>query len=151
MWLLVLTIVGTFAMVALVLVLVFAGITQAIDRAAEALASEGVELDSGRVTVTTRMRDFRGAGFYAGGGIRRNPGRVVLTKQRLCIVQRPQRYGIIDRAALASFTVGTLDGKLHLQASDPPGATGSVDYRITVRDPDAWVAALTAAGARRAA
>jgi hypothetical protein len=130
---------------------VFAAVGKAIDRAAEALASEGVELDSGRVVATTRMRRFRAPGLYVGGGIRRTPARLVLTKQKLHIVMRPQRYGILERSTLDKFTVGILDGKLHLQSSDPPGATGSVDYRVKLADPEKWVAALTAAGAKPAA
>lgn len=149
MWILVLSILGPLVLVTAVLVIVFAAIRTVIDRAAEALAPEGIELDSGQVTVTTRMRDFRAPDFYSGGGIRRNPARVVLTKQRLYILQRPQRYGVIDRADLAKFAVGILDGKLHLRSDQPPGASGSIDYRIPVRDADSWVAALAGAGARQ--
>jgi hypothetical protein len=151
MWILVLSIVLPLVLVTAALVIVFAAVRKAIDRAAEALAAEGIELDSGPVTATTRMRNFRAANLYSGGGIRRNPARVVLTKQRLYIVQRPQRYGVIDRADLAKLTVGILDGKLHLQSDEPPGASGSIDYRIPLRDPETWVAALAGAGARRAA
>jgi hypothetical protein len=146
----VIAIVGAFALVTLILVLVFSAVRKAIDGAAESLAPEGVELDSGRLNVTMRMRDFRTPTFYSGGGIKVVPGRVVLTKQRLHILTRPQRYGIIERADLGAFTVGILDGRLHLQATDPRGATGSIDYRIPVRDPSVWVAALTGAGAKAA-
>lgn len=151
MWLTVLSIVGPLVLVTAVLVIVFAAIRKAIDRAADALAPEGIELDSGRITVTTRLRNYRGPGIYSGGGIRRNPARAVLTKERLYILQRPQRFGVIDRADLAKFTVGTLDGKLHLRSEQPPGATGTIDFRIPVRDPETWVAALAGAGASRAA
>jgi hypothetical protein len=120
MWILLFSVLGPLVLVTGVLVIVFAGVRKAIDRAAAALAPEGIELDSGPVTATTRMRDFRAPDFYSGGGIRRNPARIVLTKQRLYIVQRPQRYGIIDRAQLASFTVGILEGKLHLHSDRPP-------------------------------
>ena len=144
-------IVGTLALVASILVIVFGAVRKAVDRAAEALAPEGIELDSGPLKLTVRMRDFRTPTFYSGGGISVVPARVVLTKQRLHLLARPQRYGIIDRSGLGAFTVGVVDGRLHLQATDPPGATGSIDYRIPVRDPDAWVTALRAAGARTAA
>jgi hypothetical protein len=148
--LLVLTFAVPLIIVALVLVLVFGAVRRAIDRAAEALASEGIELDSGPVTLTTRMQSFRSPELY-GGGLRRTPARLVLTTQRLHLLQRPQRYGILERADLGRFTVGILDGKLHLHSTEPPNATGSIDYRAQVDNPDAWVTALTAAGARRAA
>ncbi|MGE0548851.1 MAG: hypothetical protein AB7O24_20450 [Kofleriaceae bacterium] len=148
--LLALSFVGPLVAVAAVLVIVFAMIRRAIDRAADALTPEGIELDSGPVTVTTRLRNYRAPGFYSGGAYRRNPARVVLTKQRLYILQRPQRFGVIDRADLAAFTIGILDGKLQLRSDKPPGATGSIDFRIPVRDPDAWVARLASAGASRA-
>lgn len=150
MWIVLVSMVVPLVLVTITLVIVFAAIRKAIDRAAEGLAPEGIELDSGRVTATTRMRDFRAPNIYS-GGIRRNPARVVLTKQRLHILQRPQRYGIINRADLARFTVGILDRKLHLHTTDPPGASGSIDYRIAMPDPDLWVRALAEAGARRAA
>jgi hypothetical protein len=151
MWIVAFAIIGPLVLVTVVLVIVFAAIRKAIDRAAQGLASEGIELDSGPVTVTTRMRSFRAPGIASAGGIRRNPARVVLTKQRLHIVQRPQRYDIIERADLARFTIDTVDGKLRLRSEDPPGASGEIDYRIPVRDLDAWMAALAAAGARHAA
>ncbi len=149
MLLLVLASTGSLAVVGVVLAIVFGAVRRAIDRAAERLAAEGVELDSGPVTVTVRMRDFRTPDSYRSGGIRRAPGRLVLTKRRLHILGRPQRYGIFDRAGLDQLTVGILDGRLHLYAIDPPGATGSIDYRVRIKDPERWVASLTAAGALR--
>ncbi|MBA3391673.1 MAG: hypothetical protein H0T89_03465 [Deltaproteobacteria bacterium] len=146
MLVLVLSIIGPLVVVAVVLVIVFGAVRRAIDRAAESVAVEGVELDSGPVTVTVRMRDFRAPGIRS-GGIRRVPGRIVLTRRRLHILGRPQRYGIFDRADLDRLTVGIFDGRLHLYSTDPPGATGSIDYRVPIKDPERWVAALTAAGA----
>ncbi len=141
---LVLSITGSLVIVGVVLVIVFSAVRRAIDRAAERVAVEGVELDSGPVTVTVRMRDFRAPGIRS-GGLRRVPGRVVLTKRRLHILGRPQRYGIFDRADLDKLAVGILDGRLHLYATDPPGATGSIDYRVRVDNPERWVAAIVAA------
>jgi hypothetical protein len=146
-----LSIAGSFALVLVVLVVVFAGIKKAIARAAEALSSEGVELDSGPVTVTTRFQKFRSPEILAAGGIRRNPARIVLTKQRLHILQRPQRYGIFDRDKLSHFTVTIEGGALKLESSDPPGASGSVSYSVEMPELDRWVSALVAAGAKRAA
>jgi hypothetical protein len=134
----------------LLLVIVFAAVKRAIAKAAEALASEGVELDSGPVTVTARYRKFRAPGILRYGGIRRTPGRIVLTKQRLHVLLRPQRYGIIDRAELGRFTVGVDGGELKIESSDPPGASGTVAFSAPVPDVARWVSALTAAGARAA-
>jgi hypothetical protein len=146
----ILLLVGVFALVALMLVVVFAGIKKAIARAAEALAPEGIELDSGPVTVATRFKGFRAPGIYS-NAYRRNPARIILTKQRLHIVQRPQRYGIIDRDKLSHFTVTTEGDVLKLASSDPPGASGTVSYSVRIPELDRWVSALVAAGARRAA
>jgi hypothetical protein len=146
-----LTVGGSLVLVIIVLVAVFAAVRRSIDRAADALKPEGIELDSGRVTLTTRLRDFRAPGIRSGRAIRRTPGRLVLTKQRLYLLCRPQRYGIIDRRELARFTVGIHDGCLHLTTNDPPDASGSIDYRLAVANPGTWVAALQAAGARPAA
>lgn len=137
--------------VAVPLILVFALIKRAIARAAEALASEGVELDSGPLTVTTRFKNFRSPEIYLSSAWRRNPGRIVLTKQRLHVLLRPQRYGIIERATLSHFTVDRDGEALRIHSADPPGASGSVTYSARVPDPDAWIAALATAGAKRAA
>lgn len=147
--LLVVSFAAPIAILVVIFLLVFGAVRKAIDRAAEEIAAEGVELDSGQVTLTTRMTNFRAPGLIS-GGIRRNPARVVLTKQRLHLIQRPQRYGILERTDLKQFTVGTIDGKLHLHTDTPPGATGSVDYRVHVDNPARWVDALAAAGATKA-
>lgn len=146
---LVLSIVGSMLLVTTVLFAVFAAIRKAIDRAAEALGPEGIELDSGPVIVSTRMRNFRAPKIYSSAAFRRNPARVVLTKQRLYILERPQRFGLFDRSELSSFTVRIVDGTLHLRSEEPPGATGTIEYRVPVRDADTWLARLVEAGARR--
>ena len=107
---------GPVVLVVVILMVVFALVRRAIDRDAAALAAEGIERDSGRVTVTIRFRKFRVRGGYRGG-----------------------------------LTVGILDRKLHLRSDDPPGATGSIDFRVALPDPEGWVAALRAAGTRAAA
>jgi len=43
------------------------------------------------------------------------------------------------------------DGALRVHSDAPPGATGSLDYRVPVTDTTAWVQALTEAGVRPAA
>lgn len=124
MWL-VLSIVGPLVLVTVILVIVFATLRRAIDRAAAALAPEGIELDSGHVIVTMRAR----------GAYRRNSARVILTKQRLYILQRPQRLPPVERADLAKVAVSEVDGALCLRGA-------SVDLRIPVRDREAWIRAL---------
>ena len=74
---------------------------------------------------------------------------MVLTRERLYFLRR--RYGTFTRSDLARFTVGVAeDGKLRLHSDDPPSASGSIDFRFNVGDTEAWVKALTDAGARRA-
>jgi hypothetical protein len=150
-WSIVLLVVAPMALVGVMLVIVFAAIKRAIDRAAAKLSGEGIELDSGPLTLTTRYRDFRTATMYSGGGINRVPARLVLTGKRLHILRCPQRYGIIERDALTHFTARVDGERLHLVAVDPPGATGTIDFRAPVPDPSTWVAALVAAGAKKSA
>ena len=58
-------------------------------------------------------------------------------------------YSIIARSDLARFTVDIADnGALRIHSDDPPGATGSIEYRVTLTDAQAWVSALVQAGAR---
>jgi hypothetical protein len=107
------------------------------------------ELDSGTTKMVTRFDDFRSERLVR-GGYRRNPVRAVLTATHLHLIEVPQRYGIFERSDLARFTVGIQDGQLWLRSTDPPDATGTIDYRIEVDDPERWVHALLAAGARPA-
>lgn len=142
---------GIPLLVVALLGLVFFLIGQALDRARAGLEAEGVVMASKRVRITTRYQNFRAPSLLAAGGIRMNPGYLVLTRERLVVLQRPQRYGIFARADLGRFRVGVAEnGTLQLHSDEPPGATGSVDYRVPVGDAAAWVKALTAAGARAA-
>jgi hypothetical protein len=147
-WFSVALFVGPLALVATVLWIVFSLVRKAIARAAAALGPEGIELDSGPITVTTRYRKFRAPRIYSSGGVHRGPSWVVLTKRRLHILKRPQFYGIIERESLGRFSVGVEKGRLRLSSDDPPGATGHIEWKIPVADPAAWVSALRAAGAR---
>ena len=142
----VLGVVGPLALTAAILFVVFAAIRRGIDADASALG--GVVLDSGITKMTTRFTGFRSEALVR-GGMRRNHVRAVLTSSHLHLVERPQRYGIFERAELSRFTVGVAGDDLHLRSTDPPRAVGEVDYRIAVGDPERWVAALVAAGARR--
>ncbi len=145
-----LSVVGILALVAAVLGVVFALVGRLLDRARAELEPEGVVKASARVMVTTRFRGFRSPALIS-SGFRRNPGYLVLTRERLLVLQRPQRYGIFARGDLGRLRVGVAEsGALQIQSDDPPGATGSVDYRVAVPDAAAWVKTLTDAGARPA-
>lgn len=131
-----------------IFVIVFGLIRRRIGVAASRLGV--AELDSGTTKMVTRFEAFRSERLVR-GGYRRNPVRAVLTATHLHLIEVPQRYGIFERSDLARFTVGTQDGKLWLRSTDPPEATGTIDYRIDVDDPERWVRALLAAGATPAA
>jgi hypothetical protein len=44
-----------------------------------------------------------------------------------------------------------IDGRLQLVTDDPHGASGHVDLRLAVSEPEQWMAALRAAGCVAAA
>ncbi|HEU4411423.1 MAG TPA: hypothetical protein VFS43_39595 [Polyangiaceae bacterium] len=142
---------GTFALVAAILGIVFFLVGKALDRARAGLEAEGVVKAPDRVIITTRFDDFRSPQLRS-SGIRKNHGYLVLTRERLIVLQLPQRYGgLYARGALGRLRVGVDErGALQLHTDEPPGATGSVDYRVPVRDAAAWVKALVEAGARAA-
>lgn len=140
----VLAVVGSLGGTAAILVGVFAAIRRGIDRDAAVL--QGIELDSGTTKIVTRFDQFRSERLIR-GGYRRNYGRAVLTSTHLHIIERPQRYGIFERADLARFSVGSVDGSLVLCSTDPPEATGTITYEIPLSDPTPWIAALRRAGA----
>ena len=141
---------GALVLTASVLAIAFALVRRAINRAAEALQVEGVELDSGMVRAMVRYRGYRAPGGVHHGGVRVVPARVVLTSRRLHLVQRPQRVGVFERSDLTRFTVSVGNHRLVLHSDAPPGASGSITYVLRVPDPERWVAALRAAGAQAA-
>lgn len=142
------TLLGPLTLVATVLTIVFSLVRRAVDRAAAALANEGVVLDSGPLTLTTRYRSFRSAAIYSSSSIQRVPGRIVLTNQRLHLLRRPQRYGVFERSELPKLSVDVFEGMLRIHSDDPPNASGHVDFRAPVTDPQAWLKALVEAGAK---
>jgi hypothetical protein len=131
-----------------ILAVVVAVIRRRIDAAAARLGT--AELDSGTTKMATRFEGFRSE-HLTRGGYRRNPVRAVLTATHLHLVEVPQHYGVFARSDLSRFTVGMQDGQLWLRSTDPPEATGTIDYRIDVEDPARWVRALIDAGAAPAA
>jgi hypothetical protein len=146
--------VGIPVFVAAILILVFSLVGRARARERAAFDHEGVVLDSGRLWITIRYANFRAPRIYRGVGIAKTRGSLVLTRQRFGVLtggyQRP--YSLIARSDLGRFTVGIAeDGALQIHSDDPPGATGSIDYRIALGDAASWVKALTEAGARRRA
>jgi hypothetical protein len=130
-----------------ILGVVFYLIGKVLDQARAELNAEGVEKASERVIISTRFKGFRAPGLIT-SGFRRNPGYLVLTRERLIVLQRPQRYGIFARGDLGHLRVSVDDGALRVFTDEPPGATGSVNYRVPVPDAADWVKTLVAAGAK---
>jgi hypothetical protein len=144
---------GIPALVFLILGVVFFFVRRAVRRQmAEARAQaahEGIVLDSGPVWMTVRYRGYRAPGVYVGVGVRMTRVEMILTRARLSFVPRARHYSGIGHADLGRFQVAVAeDGALRLHTDNPPGASGSIDYRIPVADPAAWVSALTQAGAQ---
>jgi hypothetical protein len=93
-------------LVGTVLFVVFSALRRATDRARAALEAEGVEVDSGPVRIKTRYQSFRAPGMYEGLGVNLARGYLVLTKKRLVVLKRPQRYGVFERETLGRMQVG---------------------------------------------
>jgi hypothetical protein len=147
--------IGIPALVLTILAVVFLFVSRAVRRrmAEERLKAtqEGIVLDSGPVWMTVRYRGFQSAGLFIGVGIRKSRVTALLTRERLAFLPWSRHYFTIARADLARFKVGVAeDGGLRIHTEDPPGASGSIDYRIPVADASAWVSALAEAGAQRA-
>ncbi|MBV8759427.1 MAG: hypothetical protein JO257_19220 [Deltaproteobacteria bacterium] len=140
---------GTVLLVGTVLTIVFTFVGRAVRRrTAEqmtALESEGIERDSGMVSGTVRYRDFRAPGLYEGAGISVTRRRLVLTASHLAILGGKVRFHI-PRPDLNRYEVGILEGRLQLVSDNPHGATGHIDLRIAVDDPETWASVLRAAG-----
>lgn len=145
---------GVMLLVGSVLVIVFTLVGRAIRRrVAEQLAvleREGIERDSGFVGGTDRYRGFRAPGYYASVAIGMTRRRLVLTARQLAILGGKAQFHV-PRAELARYHVGVLDGGLQIVTDEPHGATGHIDMRLAVGDPEPWAAALRAAGCRAAA
>jgi hypothetical protein len=143
---------GIAIAVILYVVILVAGITwllrRNIARRRAAIEAEGVERDSGPCLATARYRKYRGRRLYSGGGIRRNPAQLVLTRTHLHML------GIrgaepVPLAELHRYRAAVDDGQLVITTDDPVGATGRLEVRAGVPDPDAWLAALSSVTARQ--
>lgn len=145
---------GVALAVILYLVVLFAFITwllrRAIARRRAALEREGVVRDSGPCLATARYRKYRGRGLYTGAAIRRNPFQLVLTRAHLHLLG-VRGAEPIPLAELRRYRVAVDDGRLAIVTDEPVGATGHLDVRAGVPDPDAWLDALRAAGCPPAA
>lgn len=138
------------ALLALVFTLVGRAIRRRVAAEMAALEREGIERDSGFVVGTARYRDFRAPGVYTGAGISTTRRRLVLTASQLAILGGKTWFHI-PRAELGRYQVGALDGRLQIVTDQPHGATGHLDLRLAVAEPERWVAMLRAAGGATAA
>jgi hypothetical protein len=145
-------VVGALAFAGAIIAAVLVAVSRQRKRIAAELEAEGIVLDSGRTGVRVSFSGFRGPRFAAGRSARGGPGRVVLTPRRLRILALPHaKYGVgsLDGAALARCRIGVDDrGRLHLRGEDLPGTTGRFELFVRVVEPERWIAALVAAGAR---
>ena len=136
------------AVIAYVVVLV-AGISwllrRSIARRRAGLEVEGVVLDSGVCVATARYRRYRGRRIYSGGGLRRNPAQLVLTRSHLHLLG-VRGAEPVPLAELHRYGAAVEDGRLVMTTEKPVDATGRLEVRAAVPDPAAWLAALRAAG-----
>lgn len=145
--------IGIPLVVGTTLFVVFTMVARTTRRAREALEQEGVVLDSSSQWITVRMNKFRRQGRYTSNAISKGRGYVVFTRQALVVLSGSAGTGTGIRcpsSELGRFSVGIINGKLHLVSDSPPGATGHIDYRIAAPDPERWVTTLCAAGAQPA-
>ncbi|HEY1959718.1 MAG TPA: hypothetical protein VGH28_29110 [Polyangiaceae bacterium] len=135
-------------LVGTILLLVFSSVRKATARTRAELASEGLLLDTGPTWITIRLSGFRGYGRAVGAGLYKWRASLVLSRRRLVLVPSRRRFLRLNHADLAHFTAGVDGGELVLHSDAPPNATGTMDIRVAVPDPNAWVKALVEVGAR---
>ena len=128
--------------------LVFSSIRKATARMRAELASEGIVLDTGPQWITLRLTNFRAPGLAVGVSVNKSRASLVLTQRRFVMLPSRRAFCRVDRKDLARYTVGLDGGALVIHSDDPPNASGSIDYRVTFPEAQAWVNALTDAGAR---
>ncbi|HEY2367160.1 MAG TPA: hypothetical protein VGH87_12280 [Polyangiaceae bacterium] len=127
---------------------VFSAIRKATARTRAELEREGIVLDTGPTWITIRLSNFRGQGRAVGTGYEKTRASLILSKERLVVVPSRWRFFRVNRADLGRYTVGTDGAALVIHTDDPPNATGTIEYRVTPADAQAWVKALVDAGAR---
>lgn len=142
-------IIGALLLIAIILGAVF-GVLRYVflkrwAREREELAGEGVVLDSGLRNTTIRFKGYREPGFYSALGIRAGKISLLLTRETLAIFGfRSKR---IPRGELHRYSVACADGRLILSSDNPVGATGHIEFRVSLDNPQEWADALRAAGA----
>lgn len=140
--------IGIPLFVALILFIVFTSVRRAIARQREAIASEGVVLDSGPQWITIHLKGFRAPGRAVGVGVEKARMSMILTKKALHFVPNRWRFLHFERSGLDHFVVDIEGGALHMHSDDPPNASGTIDIKLPVSNASEWVAALTEAGAK---
>jgi len=141
---------GILAFVAALLVFIFRGVRAAAARQRAELDAERVVLDSGRVPMTARFNGFRTQGMAMGVGVMKGMTTLVLTQRRLVFVPSRRQFLRIDRQDLDRYTASIDGGALRLHSDNPPNASGTVEFRVSVSDAPAWLRALGEAGAKTA-
>jgi hypothetical protein len=132
-------------------IFVFAAVSKSRARVMAGLQTEGIVLDSGSAHTSTSFSGFRGPRVAISAGSRSGPGRIVLTQQQLRILSLPHvKYGVgsIRRDAFGALQVRADGGRLRIRIENYPGTSGVVEVTTSVSDVNAWMSALTQAGAR---
>jgi hypothetical protein len=112
-----------------------------------ALAAETIVLDSGWVDCSLHLRNYRDAHHRTGVTVRVARCQLVLTHLRLAVLGMP--LPAVPLAELHRYAVASTGRRLQLVTDEPLQADGHVDLRVAVAAPDAWLAKLVDAGARR--
>ncbi len=150
-WIVVSSVVGGVVLVGGFVYLLLRAILAIAQKQRDVLANEGIVLDSGSVWMTIQYRGFSAPRFARGIGFDKRKGAFILTKNRFSVVPRRWQHEQIARSDLGRFTVGTdAEGRLLVRSDNPPNASGLIEFHVPVGDPNAWISALTAAGARSA-
>ena len=139
---------GILIFVVALLYSIFAMVRRVGAKQRASLESEGIVMDAGSVHVAIHFAGYSAPGIHVGVGVHKGPLVVVLTERRLAFLPSRRAYMRIDRADLARFTASVEDGVLRLHSDSPPNASGMIDFRVSVSDPDAWMRALVEAGAK---
>jgi hypothetical protein len=111
-----------------------------------ALVSEGIVRESGLCTGGLRYRDYRAPGFRAGSARSLVRRELILTRASLGILGGVALQ-TIPSAELHRYAVSNEKGVLLLVTDNPVGATGHMELRLRVPDPDGWVQTLRELGA----
>ncbi len=149
LWIVLSSVAGGLVLAGVFVFLLLGWIRSITERQREALANEGIVLDSGSVWMTIQYRGFSAPRFARGVGFDKRKGALVLTEKRLSILPRRWDHQQIANGDLGRFTVGADgDGRLHLRSDNPPNARGIIEFHVPVGDVNGWIRALTDRGVR---